>query len=285
MAKPMMLNRMLRIVFASRTIRPGSRVAAALCSPSPIARLSCRLLEWPGRPVADLRSVTQIMVGEHARHHGFADRDRADADAGVVAALGYDLGLVAEAVDGLARGPNGGGRLHGEARHDGLAGRDAAEDAAGVVRQEARTPVIAHAHFVGILLARHRGGREAVADLDTLHGVDAHQRAGKVGVELAVDRGTEPAGDVLGDHLDHGADRRALLPYAVEELLELGFNARVGAEEWAFQDVLPVPAGAVDLVRPDLDQRAAHHHAGHDLARNRARRDAGCGFARRLPSA
>ena len=31
------------------------------------------------------------------------DRHRADADAGIVAALGLDLGLAAVAVDGLAR--------------------------------------------------------------------------------------------------------------------------------------------------------------------------------------
>ena len=47
-------------------------------------------------------AMTQIVIGEHAGHHGLADRHRADADAGVVAALGDDLGLVAVAVDGLA---------------------------------------------------------------------------------------------------------------------------------------------------------------------------------------
>src|SRR5262249_13939058 len=89
----------------------------------------------------------------------------------------------------------------------------------------------------------------------------------------------------LGHDLDHGADRRTLFAYAVEELLEQRFNARVGAEERAFYDVLPVPLGAVDLVRPDLDQCAAHHHARHDFASNRAGRDARRGFARGLAAA
>ena len=41
----------------------------------------------------DLAALTQIVIGNHARHHGLADRHRADADAGIVAALGADLGL------------------------------------------------------------------------------------------------------------------------------------------------------------------------------------------------
>ena len=49
---------------------------------------------------ADLAPMAQIMVGEHARHHSLADRHRADADAGVVAAFGDDLGLAPVAVDG-----------------------------------------------------------------------------------------------------------------------------------------------------------------------------------------
>ena len=47
---------------------------------------------------------------------------------------------------------------------------------------------VLHAHLVGIVLAAHGGGGEAVADLHALHGVDAHQRLGEVGIELVVDR-------------------------------------------------------------------------------------------------
>jgi len=46
--------------------------------------------------------MTQIMVREDARHHGFADRYRPDADAWVMTALGDDVGVVAVAVDGFA---------------------------------------------------------------------------------------------------------------------------------------------------------------------------------------
>ena len=56
---------------------------------------------------------------------------------------------------------------------------------------------VAHAHLVGVLLAGERGGGEAGADLDALHRVDAHHRAGEVGVELAVDRLAQPAGTPL----------------------------------------------------------------------------------------
>src|ERR1700712_3782537 len=42
---------------------------------------------------ADLAAVAQEMIGEHARHHGFADRQRANADAGIVTPLGHDVGV------------------------------------------------------------------------------------------------------------------------------------------------------------------------------------------------
>ena len=44
---------------------------------------------------ADLTTVQEHVVENHAGHHRFANGDRADADAGVVAALGDDF-------DGLA---------------------------------------------------------------------------------------------------------------------------------------------------------------------------------------
>ena len=43
--------------------------------------------------LADLPAMPQEMIGQHAGHHGLADRHRADADAGVVAALGHDVGV------------------------------------------------------------------------------------------------------------------------------------------------------------------------------------------------
>src|SRR5229473_6584431 len=85
---------------------------------------------------AHLRAVAQRVVGQYARHHGFADRDSADADARVMPALGRDLGVVAGDVDGFARREDGRGRLDRKTRDDRLAGRDAAQNAARVIGEE-----------------------------------------------------------------------------------------------------------------------------------------------------
>src|SRR5438128_440230 len=69
------------------------------------------------RPLAHLAAVAQQVVGQHASHHGLAYRHGADADTGIVAALGHDLGLAALAVDGAARREDRGRRLHRKAHH------------------------------------------------------------------------------------------------------------------------------------------------------------------------
>src|SRR6266404_5882337 len=53
--------------------------------------------------LSHLSAMPQEMIGQHARHHGLADRHRADADAGVVAAFGHDVGVVAIAIHRAAR--------------------------------------------------------------------------------------------------------------------------------------------------------------------------------------
>ena len=82
--------------------------------------------------------MAQEMIRQHAGHHGFADRHRADADAGIVAAFGQDVGVVAAAIDGLARRQDRRRRLYGKTHHHRLASGDAAEDAAGVVGEKPR---------------------------------------------------------------------------------------------------------------------------------------------------
>ena len=77
--------------------------------------------------------MAQHMVSEHTSHHRFGNRDGSDANAGVVAALGRDLGLFAKGVDGLSRGQNRTGRLHRETDHQVLSGGNAAKDPAIVV--------------------------------------------------------------------------------------------------------------------------------------------------------
>src|SRR5690242_21430700 len=44
---------------------------------------------------AHLPAMTQEVIGQHAGHHGLADRHGADADTGIVTALGEDICLAA----------------------------------------------------------------------------------------------------------------------------------------------------------------------------------------------
>ena len=140
-------------------IRPSGHSRAAMAAPAPT---------WPR-----WRRKWSANAGDHR----LADRHGADADAGVVPALGDDLGLLAGAVDRPARRQDRRGRLDGEARDDRLAGRDAAEDAAGVVGQEARRPSLPMRISSAFSSPVSAAAREAVADLDALDGVDRHQRA------------------------------------------------------------------------------------------------------------
>ena len=47
----------------------------------------------------DLDPIQQQMIGEHACHHRFGDRNRTYADTGIVPSLGYDVGCGAGLVD------------------------------------------------------------------------------------------------------------------------------------------------------------------------------------------
>src|SRR5713101_1256175 len=201
--------------------------------------------ERPRRRLAHLAAMTQIMIGDHARYHGLADRHRADADAGVVAPLGADLGLGPVTIDGASRGEDRRGRLDHEAADDRLPRGNAAENAAGMVGQKHRLAVVAHAHLVGIVLAAERRRRKAGADLDALDGIDAHQRGGEIAVELAVDRRAEAGGNTLRDDLDDGADGGAALADVVEIRLEAPGLLGIGTEERVAVDLVPVPARTV----------------------------------------
>ena len=80
-AKPAPANSTLRIEFASRAGCPG------IVEPS----------------ASDLTAVAQKVIRQHAGHHGLADRNRTNADAGVVAARGADLGIMPLAIHGATR--------------------------------------------------------------------------------------------------------------------------------------------------------------------------------------
>src|SRR5262249_26128234 len=124
------------------------------------------LRERPSRRLAHLTAVTEIVIRDDTRHHRLADRNRANADAGVVAPLGHDLGLVAVAVDGQTRRDDRRCRLYGKAGDDRLPRGYAAENPSGVVRQEARLAIISHPHLIGVLLACEGGGAKSGTDLD-----------------------------------------------------------------------------------------------------------------------
>src|SRR6185437_6561680 len=235
----------------------------------------------PRRRSAAQRALTQQVIGEHDRHHRLADRHGADADAGVVPALGADLDLLAVDVDGAARRQDRAGRLDGEAEDDVLTGRDAAEHATCLIREEVDL-IPRHAHLIGVILAGELGGSEARADLHTLDRVDAHHRLGEIGVELVVDGIAEAGGNAARHHLDDGAGRGAALPHLVEEAFPDLHRLAVGRPEGIVVDRVPIPARAVDAVGAHLDQRATDGDTGsQDLARDRAGGDAGRGLARR----
>ncbi len=86
--------------------------------------------------------------------------------------------------------------FHRETYHNVLAGRDATQDSAGVVRGKLRLAA-AHADLVGVLLAGEGRGGKSGADLDALHGIDAHHRGGQFLVEFCIERRPQPAGTPL----------------------------------------------------------------------------------------
>src|SRR5512136_2076475 len=84
--------------------------------------------ERPSRPLADLTAVHQIVVSQHSCHHGLANRDRTNTNAGIVAALGDNIGVAAITVHRLARCQNRRRRFDREADNNRLPGRDTAEN-------------------------------------------------------------------------------------------------------------------------------------------------------------
>ena len=96
-----------------------------------------------------------------------------------------DRRLAGGDVDGAQRAGHGRDRLHRGAHPQHLAGGHAALGAAGPAA-DARMPV-GGGHDLVVGQRAGRGGElEAVADLDALDRLDAHQRAGEAGVEPAV---------------------------------------------------------------------------------------------------
>ena len=80
--------------------------------------------------VGILRAMVQGVVDKHEREHGFGDGDGAQADAGVVSAVGGEFDRIAVDVYAAARGGYRTGGFDGDVDVDVLSGADAAEDAA-----------------------------------------------------------------------------------------------------------------------------------------------------------
>lgn len=203
-------------------------------------------------------------------------------------------GLAGHHVDGGQGARHGRDRLHGGADAQQLAGGEPALGAAGPAGG-ALDAVLGGQDLVVRLGAGHPGEVEAVADLDALDGLDAHERAGEAGVEPAVPVHVraEPDGHAVRQHLDDAAEGVAVLV----GLVDLGDHrlARVGVEAAHRVGVEPLHVGGdgVDPVRrlgggqlhdvaDDLDARGllevgpgdgTEGHAGCGLPGTRALQD------------
>ena len=80
-------------------------------------------------------------------------------------------------------------------------------------RLVSRRDRVAGHHLVVRRAAPPARGAEPVADLDALHGLDAHQRTGQPGVEppVGLHVGAEPDRQPVRDHLDHAAEGVAVV--------------------------------------------------------------------------
>ena len=207
------------------------------------------------------------MVHQHYGEHGLGDRRGPQSYAGVVPPGGHDLDRIARDVDGLPRQLDAGGGFEGQVRDDVLTGGDAAEGPAGVVAAKAL-----RSELVAVLAAALRGGAGAGADLDRLHGVDAHERVRDVRVQPIEHRLAEAGRHAARHHRDARADRVALRAHFPDELLELGEPGGVRTEE----RILVGEGGihGLDRERADLAQVAVDAHAepcGEIAARDRTR--------------
>ena len=122
-----------------------------------------------------------------------------------------------------------GERLHRDARDEQVAGRHPALGAAGTRRARggSRSATSSQRISSWASLPAPPGDLEAVADLDALHRLDAHQRLREQAVDAAVpvDVRAEPGRDAVAEHLDDAAERVPGLGRG----LDLGDHRRLGS--------------------------------------------------------
>src|SRR5690606_7416457 len=230
---------------------------------------------------ADLAAVPQVVIHQREREHRLGDRRGPEPDAWIVPARRDDLDRVAVNVDRTPRHLDARRRFQRDTDENILSARYSAEYSPRRILREAF-----RRDLVAVLAAALADAAEAVADLDALHGVDAHHRARDLGVELVEDRLAESRRDAGRDHVDPCADGVAFAAQLDHERLEL-FDLRwIRAEERVRIDGIEIHR--VELDRTELGEITANANTDaleQVFPRDRAGRDPHRGLAGGGPSA
>ena len=212
----------VRVVEGQRLV-PVERAPSASARARSRARSAC-VVTWRGSPrrcgparrrsrrrtcaATSLASTSAIMVSATTPMAGTAVTSVRSLNETVAS-------LVAVSTVAQHRAVEGGERLHGHVGHEHLAGGHAALEPAGHERWCGGTRRAVGVPDDGVvgLAPPPAGDVEAVAELDALDGLDAHERLGEEAVELAVpvDVAAEADGHAVGEHLDDAAERVAVL--------------------------------------------------------------------------
>ena len=189
-------------------------------------------------------------VGQHQSDHRLGDHP-GRGHRGRVAALVDRLGRLAGLhVDGVEGARHRGDGLHRGADPEHLAVAHAALDAARAVGPPAHA-IRARLDLVMGLRAAAACGGEAVADLDALHGLDAHDGGGQPGVEppVPVREAAQAGRQVIGQDLDHPAEGVAVRAGRVDLLHHRGARLRVGAAHGVRVDARRVVRAGQQVIR------------------------------------
>src|SRR5690606_10502969 len=214
--------------------------------------------------------------------HRLGDRCCAQPHARIVSPRRHDLDRPAVDVDGTARNLDARGWFQRKTDQNVLPARNAAEYPAGRVLHE---PF--RSDLVAVLAAALAHGREAVADLDALDGVDAHHRVRDRRIELVEHRFPEPRRHARRNHVHAGPDRIAVAAKLDHERLERLDLRGIRTEERVVVDGVEIDRLELDRaergeIPPDRDPGPL----AEVLTRDRAGRDPHCRLARgRAPAA
>ncbi len=203
-----------------------------------------------------MRPVAHQRIEERHRHHRLGHRHAANANTGVVAALGDHLDIRAIHIHRTARRQDRACRFDRHPHDKLLAGGNTAKNAAIVVAGEIRA-IVTGAHLVTSLAPVKRGQRETATNLDTLDRIDRHHRGGKVTVQLAIDGLAKAGRYAVGNDFENRTGGTSGLADSIEIGFPFTGRHRVGAEKRVVTGLVPVKAVAVDPVRSDLHDTTA----------------------------